>query len=241
MPFLKGRPLDQVMRMKPIPWQQALDIGLAAGEALNAIHSQGAAHRGFKPANVWLTEDGSIVLSDCCIGRFTEIAGLDANSRWGPRVDFADTIIPMGALAYMSPEQIRGEEIDYRTDIFSFGAVLYEMLGGRHPFEARNSLSRMSAILEADPPPLANKLVQVSPELDFILRKALAKDPDARYRSMKDLLADLAMIRANTAKWPVAPGISMNDIPLLRSARKLALVSFALLMAALFLYLLLQE
>lgn len=230
MPFLQGRTLEQALRRQPIPWQQAIDFSLAAGEALAAIHRHQAVHRGFKPANIWLLADGSIMLSDCCIGRFTEIEVLesDCGSR---RAGSADTFIPMGALAYMSPEQIRGEEIDCRSDIFSFGAVLYEMLSGRHPFQACNSLSRMSAILEADPPPLASRIVQVYPELDFIVRKALAKEPSARYQSMPDLLADLAMIRAHASEWPAAAR------PALISRRrrfpfKLAVLSAALMTAA---------
>jgi serine/threonine protein kinase len=192
MPFVNGITLEQYMEKKPLPWGRALDIALAIGSALEAIHGAGTAHRGLKPANIWILNDQerSVLLSDCCISRFTEITKRGRVRSSGLGVDFADALIPLGVLTYMSPEQVRGESVDYRSDIFSFGVVLYEMLSGRHPFEARNSLSRISAILEADPPALVSKNVAVSHQLELILRKALAKKPEERYQSMKELMAD---------------------------------------------------
>src|SRR5687768_12963060 len=148
MPFLKGTTLKQQIDRKRLSWEQALEIALEVGEALAVGHAGGAVHRGFKPANVWLLTDGAVLLTDFNMARFTEI---DRKTSSKLKIDFADTVIPMAALAYMSPEQIRGDPVDYRTDIFSFGVVLYEMLSGHHPFESRNSLSRMSAILNENP------------------------------------------------------------------------------------------
>jgi len=91
---------------------------------------------------------------------------------------------------------VRGDPVDLRTDIFSLGAILYEMVTGRHPFDARNSLSRMSAILEAEPPPLSSRLGSIPPELNVIVRRALAKDPQDRYGNMQELLADLKTVRS---------------------------------------------
>jgi len=200
MPWIQGQTLEHYMERKPIPWRHALEIALSIGSALEAIHNAGAPHRGLKPANIWILHNGeqSVLLSDCCVARFTEI-GTPAKSRSSIRcVSFADTWIPFGALAYMSPEQVRGESVDYRTDVFSFGAVLYEMLSGRHPFDARSSLSRISAILEAEPAPLASKRTSIPTQLDLVLRKALAKNREERYQSMRQLSADLRSACQNT-------------------------------------------
>jgi len=197
MPFVQGRTLEHYMDKKPLPWPEALDIGLAIGSALESIHGAGAAHRGLKPANVWIVGgDGlPVLLSDCCIARFTEIARRGRIRPSSLEVDFADTLIPLGALAYMSPEQVRGAPVDHRTDIFSFGVVLYEMLTGRHPFEARNSLARISAILEAEPASIPSRQLPISAHLEPILRRALAKKPEERYQKISEVMADLECAR----------------------------------------------
>jgi serine/threonine-protein kinase len=166
-----------------------------------AIHDAGATHRALKPANIWILNDHEpkVLLSDCCIARFTEIAKRGRIRSFGLGMDFAETLIPLGALAYMSPEQVRGEPVDCRTDIFSLGVVLYEMLSGRHPFETRNSLSCISAILEAEPPSLLSKHVVIPPQLGSILRKALAKNREDRYQSIKELLRELDGARVNAS------------------------------------------
>jgi serine/threonine protein kinase len=198
MPFVDGKTLERYMERKPLPWIRALDIALATGSALEAIHEAGAAHRGLKPANIWILNDRerTVLLTDCCIARFTEITRRGTGSSPDPGIDFADTLIPLGAFAYMSPEQVRGGPVDYRTDVFSLGVVLYEMLSGRHPFEGRNSLSCISAILEAEPPPLVSKHTPAPLQLESILHKALAKNPEDRYQSMKVLLRELNSVRA---------------------------------------------
>ncbi len=195
MPYLEGKTLDHLLERKPLPWPRALDIAIPVAEALCAAHSAGTAHRGLKPSNIWIRKDGSVVITDCSVARFTEMARRASRKFAGAPVDFADTLIPLAALAYMSPEQVRGDRVDPRTDIFSLGAILYEMLTGRHPFDARNSLSRMSAILDADPPPLNSKIGSIPDELTGIVRKALAKDASGRYGSMSEFLGEMKTVR----------------------------------------------
>jgi serine/threonine protein kinase len=212
MPFVDGKTLEQYMDRKPMPLFHALDIALSIGSSLEAIHEAGAAHRGLKPANVWILddEDHTVLLTDCCIARFTEIAKRGRVRASSTGVDYADTLIPLGTLAYMSPEQVRGEPVDYRTDIFSFGVVLYEMLSGRHPFDARSSLSRISAILDADPAPLASRQTLIPRQIEAILRKSLAKSPEERYPSMTAMLAALESVRNGTpdcSRGPIHTGI----------------------------------
>ncbi len=201
MPFINGITLEQYLSKKPLPWIRALDIALATGSALMAVHDVGAVHRALKPSNIWIlsSSEQTVLLSDCGIARFTEIAKRGKMRSFGLGMDFAETLVPLGALAYMSPEQIRGELLDHRTDIFSFGVVLYEMLTGRHPFETRNSLSCISAILEADPPSLISRYASTPLQLESVLHRALAKNREDRYQSMRELLQDLNGARTSAS------------------------------------------
>ncbi len=194
-PFVRGKRLDQCLG-KPFPWPDAMDIARLLAAPLEMIHNSGAVHRGLKPGNIWMldTTEPQILLTDCCISRFTEIPKRGRFASGDHGLDFADTMIPLDALGYMSPEQVRGEPVDSRTDIFSFGVLLYEILTGRHPFDARTSLSRISAILEDMPAPIASQPAEISPELDFIMRKALAKNREDRYQSISAMMMDLGSL-----------------------------------------------
>jgi eukaryotic-like serine/threonine-protein kinase len=196
-PFIKGKPLEKFAGRKPLLWDKALLIALQTGDALAEIHKTGVAHRGIKPSNIWILNEQPIeaLLSDCCTARFTELAerGNSRNAKLG--VDFADTLIPLGSFAYMSPEQVRGDPVDCRTDIFSIGVVLYEMLSGHHPFEAPNSMSHISAFIDAEPAPPISRHVSVPDGVEEIIRKSLAKAPEARYQKVQEMLADLKAVR----------------------------------------------
>jgi non-specific serine/threonine protein kinase len=235
MPYLEGRTLEQCLEHKPVPWQRALAIAIAVGQALAAAHAGRAVHRGLKPSNIWLQKEGTVIVSDCSIARFTEMPKRSRTKSIGPRVDFADTLIPLAALAYMSPEQVRGDNVDARTDIFSLGAILYEMLTGRHPFDARNSLSRMSAILEAEPPPLTSRLGSIPQDLDRIVRRALAKEPSDRYGSMQDLLTQLEMVQRSVVEQP-RPLQETRKVRRFRTLGWLTLITLILALIAVFLY-----
>jgi len=235
MPYLEGRTLEQCLEHKPVPWQRALAIAIAVGQALAAAHAGRAVHRGLKPSNIWLQKEGTVIVSDCSIARFTEMPKRSRTKSIGPRVDFADTLIPLAALAYMSPEQVRGDNVDARTDIFSLGAILYEMLTGRHPFDARNSLSRMSAILEAEPPPLTSRLGSIPQDLDRIVRRALAKEPSDRYGSMQDLLTQLEMVQRSAVEEP-RPLQEARKVRRFRTLGWLTLITLILALIAVFLY-----
>jgi eukaryotic-like serine/threonine-protein kinase len=197
LPLLEGETLSEVLRRGSLPWRDALAIALAAGEALASVHAAGIAHRAFKPANIWLQEGNRVVLTDCCVARFTEIVNAAGIRTRELQTGFADTVIPMNALAYMSPEQVRGDPVDFRSDVFALGVVLYEMLTGRHPFEARNSPSQMGAILEAHPGAPSARKSGLPVIFDEIVFKALAKAPQMRYSSMRDFLDVLRRVRAD--------------------------------------------
>jgi len=207
MPIIDGITLAEYLLEGPLPWPYAVDISLKIGTALSIIHENKAVHRALKPSNVWLLEEPSrVLISDCGIGRFTELP-LKPRGRFSPlKADIAAAIIPPASLAYMSPEQVRGDTVDFRTDIFSFGVLVYEMLSGRHPFEARNSISRISAILEAHPPSLISRYGVIPLQLESILLRAMAKDRDGRHQSMQELLVEMRSARETE----ISPRVRLN-------------------------------
>jgi serine/threonine-protein kinase len=233
-PYIGGRTLARYTEAKPLPWRTSINVAVAVAEGLSAVHAAGAVHRAVKPSNIWVNEDGSILLSDCCVARFTEIVRPIRRGPHRARVDFADTLIPLGALSYMSPEQVRGTAVGHRSDIFSLGAVLYELLTGKHPFEARNSLSRMSAILEGQPPAASARVPGVPFELDRILRKALEKSPEDRFATMDDFAAALRAVYRNPGLFlpPAAP--HRPDFPI--AGWTVGVLLFLILIAAGFYY-----
>ena len=196
MPIIHGVTLAEYMLEGSLPWPHAVDISLKIGAALSIIHENKAAHRALKPSNIWFLEEPSrVLISDCGIGRFTELP-LKPRGRFSPlKADIVAAIIPPASLAYMSPEQIRGDTVDFRADIFSFGVLVYEMLSGRHPFEARNSIARISAILEAHPPSLISGYGVIPLQLESILLRAMAKDRGERHQSMQELLGEMRSVR----------------------------------------------
>ena len=201
-PLLSGETVEGLLRRRAPTVREALGVAHQAARALQVLHDQGITHRGVKPSNIWVDVNWRPVLTDCALSRFTELGRRSRRPGDVPRCESADTLIPLGALSYMSPEQLRGEGIDGRSDVFSLGVVLYEMVDGRHPFEARNSLSRMSAILEAEPAPLTSRNETVPPTLDRVVRKALAKDPGERYHSASEFAAELGEIEETNPTVP---------------------------------------
>jgi serine/threonine protein kinase len=225
MPLIEGLTLEKLANHRIVPWQRAVGIALEIGEALSAIHAAGAIHRGLKPANIWIQRNGSILVSDFCLSRFTELEKDGTALHSASKPEYADTLIPLSAIAYMSPEQIRGHQIDHRSDIFSLGAILYELLTGKHPFEARNSLSRISAILEAEPPPLISKLQELPYGLDSVVRKALAKSPEERHPSIQCFMDQL---RAISLQFPSPESQAAKRIMVVRNNAPLLAVLLVL-------------
>jgi serine/threonine protein kinase/TolA-binding protein len=203
MELLDGDPLDRRLVGKPIDLRQMLDIGSQVADALDAAHSEGILHRDVKPANIFLTRRGPVKVLDF------GLAKLAPDYRRGRHLDTGhETRVPehftsvagttVGTIAYMSPEQARGEEVDPRTDLFSFGVVLYELATGCQSFPGSTTAVVFDGILNRDPTPPSNLNAAIPGELDRIISKALEKDRTLRYQTAADLGADLKRLRRDT-------------------------------------------
>jgi serine/threonine protein kinase/Tfp pilus assembly protein PilF len=190
MQYVEGETLASRIQRKPIEPREALDIAVQIADALAEAHSHRIIHRDIKPQNVMLTASGQVKVLDFGLARVVREGSLiDSISETESVLTMPGSVI--GTVPYMSPEQVRGEVLDGRSDIFSFVAVLYEMLSGRQPFQAESVGATLSSILTKDPAPLARYAADVPDELQRIVRKALSKDKEGRYQGIKDLLVDL--------------------------------------------------
>jgi serine/threonine-protein kinase len=189
MEYVVGETLDKKIKTQLEP-NQILDIALQIADALAEAHAHNIVHRDIKPANIIVTPRGQAKVLD--FGLAKKIAA-ESEDETQQIVSQAGLII--GTASYMSPEQARGREVDARSDIFSFGVVLYEMIAGKLPFDGENAVDVISSILHQEPPPLHQLLPEVSLDLKRIINQSLRKDRAERYQTMKDLLIDLKDIR----------------------------------------------
>ena len=184
MEYLEGETLAARLEKGPLPIDQALKCAAEIADALDKAHQQGLVHRDVKPGNIMLTKSGSKLL-DFGLAKLAPLAESRATAITGGHELTGQGII-LGTLQYMAPEQIEGEEADARSDLFSFGAVLYEMITGKKAFKGKSQASLMASILEHDPVPMSVLQQMTPPALDRIVRTCLAKAPSdrqvARYR-----------------------------------------------------------
>jgi eukaryotic-like serine/threonine-protein kinase len=216
MEFLEGHPLNRLIEGNPLRINTLLDLAIQTAEGLDAAHSNGIVHRDIKPANIFVTARGQVKILDFGLAKLqgpgVGIQGSGEKARTpGPRpptpdaptatVDPEHLTIPgvaMGTVAYMSPEQARGEDLDARTDLFSFGAALYEMATGRLPFQGNTPAAIFGAILHQVPESPLHLNAGLPPKLDEIVSKALEKDRDLRYQHAADVRTDLKRLKRDT-------------------------------------------
>ena len=232
MEFLQGTPLQQYIAGKPLPLPEILELGIQVADALEAAHLGKIIHRDIKPPNIFVTERGQAKLLDFGLAK-------------PPLERPQDTALPteehltnpgavLGTLAYMSPEQVRGEALDARTDLFSLGAVLYEMTTGRQAFHGITSGTICDAILNRTPIPAGRVNLDSPARLDEVIDKALEKDPKLRYQSASELRTDLQRLKRDSGSASVVlPGPSDRDLGVRRWWRRApALALGAVAMAA---------
>src|SRR4030095_7887225 len=186
--FIEGETLREAIKRTPLKIGRAIEISIQVASALAAAHEVNIVHRDIKPENIMLREDGYVKVLDFGLAKLMKQSVL--NPEASTMVNTADGIV-LGTLSYMSPEQARGLEVDARTDIWSLGVVLYEMVTGRPPFEGTTMSDVLASLLDREPSPVARYSPEVPTDLERIIKKALAKNPEARYQTAKDLLIDL--------------------------------------------------
>src|ERR1700730_6507351 len=212
MECIEGESLADRLAKGPLPKEQVLRIGAEIADALDKAHRSGVVHRDLKPGNIMLTKTGAKLL-DFGLAKATvsstgavPLPGVPASSP----VTEHGTIV--GTFQYMSPEQIEGKELDGRSDIFSFGAVLYEMLTGQRAFGGKSQLSVASAILEKEASPISSIKPMTPPALDHAIKKCLAKVPDERWQSASDLASELKWIAEGGSQLTLEAGDAEKSI-----------------------------
>jgi len=196
MELLDGEPLNELLKRGPLPLEQVLEIGIAIASALDAAHRLGVVHRDLKPGNIILTAAGAKLVDFGLAKNPAGSAALtDLTSSPTETTPLTQHGTIVGTFQYMAPEQIEGGQADARTDLFAFGAVLYEMISGRRAFEGRTQAGVIARILEGKPSSLASVQPPVSPALDRLVATCLAKNPDDRWQSAADLGRQLTWLR----------------------------------------------
>lgn len=199
MQYVEGQTLASRIQREPMELKESLDIAVQVADALVEAHSHGIIHRDVKPKNIMLTARNQAKVMDFGLAKAVkERSALESEAETQSLLTEPGAIV--GTVPYMSPEQVRGESLDARSDIFSFGAVLYEIVSGHQPFASQSPAATFSSILTRDPPPLARYSRETPPELERIVAKALRKDREERYQTVKDMALDLKELKQRLAK-----------------------------------------
>jgi serine/threonine protein kinase len=223
MELIEGQGLDSKLHAGALPIDRLIDVSIQLADALDAAHAKGIVHRDIKPANIFITQRGQVKVLDFGLAKLTQAAGMAAETIGATQDDLGPAHLTspgstVGTIAYMSPEQARGEELDARTDLFSLGAVIYQMATGQLPFPGNTSALIFNAILERDPVPAAQLNPQLPPKLLEVIDKLLEKDRDLRYQSAADLRGDFRRLKRNTepirpATQPISAGSVSVAVP----------------------------
>lgn len=195
MEYVEGKDLRLKIDESPIPLRDALQTSLEVAEALDYAHGKGIVHRDLKPANIMLTPQGHAKVMDFGLAKHILPDGRGDITKTLTQASLTGQGAVVGTLAYMSPEQARGENLDARSDIFSLGIIIYEMTTGRHPFSKASPLETLTSILRDATPPIQLKPKMMNPLLSPILRKALAKAPESRYQNTGELVEDIKKLQ----------------------------------------------
>jgi len=204
MEYVPGKTLDKLIARGGLQIQQMLEYAVAVAEALATAHKAGVVHRDMKPGNIMITEEGAVKVLDFGLAKLTEASEAGAPSGPGSLVSMAGIIL--GTAAYMSPEQAQAQLVDARSDIFSFGVVLYEMLAGQRPFQGSDRMSTLAAVVRQEPKLLTELNAATPSELERVVLRCLRKDPNERFQNMADVrvaLEGLQVAKAATRRFQI--------------------------------------
>src|SRR6266545_3723236 len=228
MELVDGKTLRELTVAGPLPFRRIVSIAAQAAEGLAKAHAAGIVHRDLKPENLMVTRDGYAKILDFGLSKLVapESGKVSAMPTLARPETHPGTVL--GTVAYMSPEQASGKTVDYRSDQFSLGSILYEMAAGRKAFESNTAAETMSAIIRDEPEPLAKLRPEVPPPLRWIVERWLAKDPEERYASTRDLARELAGVRDHLSEAGVSGEIIAALPPRPRRRLLIALLGVAL-------------
>jgi serine/threonine protein kinase len=212
MEKLEGESLKQCISGKPVDTEKLLDISTQVADALAASHAKGIVHRDIKPANIFLTPSGQVKVLDFGLAKLVHNVGTDSDHALAADNSLTAVGVIPGTAVYMSPEQARSEEIDFRSDLFSFGVVMYEMSTGKKPFSGKNSLMTLDAVLHDRPVPPGELNPKVPVELEGIIGKAMEKDRTERYQSATQMKADLQQLKREHESGQVRSGLHPSKL-----------------------------
>ena len=195
--LLEGETLRERMSGAALPQRKAIDYALQTVHGLAAAHEKGIVHRDLKPDNLFITKDGRVKILDFGLAKLLAVDSSQSQTEVPTRRVDTEPGVVMGTIGYMSPEQLRGKTADHRSDIFSFGAILYEMLSGRRAFRGESTADTLSAILREDPPELSETNKNINPALERVVNHCLEKNPEERFHSARDLAFAIEALSAS--------------------------------------------
>jgi TolB-like protein/Tfp pilus assembly protein PilF len=220
--LLEGATLRDRLEARPMPQAQAVDLAVQIAKGLSAAHERGIVHRDLKPENVFVSKDGHVKILDFGLAKRQEQLETGKETSAPTASGHTEPGTVMGTVGYMSPEQVRGQAVDHRSDVFSFGAVLYEMLSGRKAFKRETPGDTMAAILKEEPPALQASGREVSVGLDHVVRHCLEKDRDQRFQSARDIVFALTQASGSGAAAAAPPRVPSKALLLVAAAAILA-------------------
>lgn len=208
MPFIPGRTLKQVVAGQPLELRSALSIAIQIADALVAAHARGIIHRDIKPSNIIVNDQGQVKVLDFGLAKM-----LGGDEVYDPDKSMTELGVPYGTMGYGSPEQAAGERVDHRTDVFSLGVLLYEMVTGHQPFTGRHRIEILHAVINAEPDPICDDCPTAPDHLQAIIDHALAKNPKDRFSTMADMFEELkAQMRELTGEAASAYDLGSNAV-----------------------------
>lgn len=209
--FVEGETLRDLISKRSLSLREVVDVAIQIAGALAAAHKAGIVHRDLKPENIMLRPDGYVKVLDFGLAKLAEQFDLPPGTQLPGDVNVSSTLV-MGTLRYMSPEQARGESVDARSDIFSLGVVLYEMVAGRVPFESSDAAKLIELILTAEPAPLDRYRLELPGQIARVVNKAMSKKREQRYQTAGELLEDLKAVRENPeVQGRASPELSVSE------------------------------